>query len=86
MHAAVALQIVNDGNVGVIERGQGLSFRLEAGDAIRIGHKRVGQNLHRDVSSQPRVARTIDLSHPARTNAGNHFIRSKPATWPEQAR
>src|SRR5262245_923013 len=36
------------------------------------------KHLHRDCAIEPRVARTPDLSHAARTDAGDDLIRAKP--------
>ena len=57
---------VNGDDVGMIERGGGARFLLEAPHAISIGSELFGQQLERDLATEPRVFGQIDLAHPAR--------------------
>ena len=52
-------------DVRVIQRREHLRLALEPREPVRIGRERLGQHLDRDVAVQPRVARAIDLAHPA---------------------
>src|SRR5262245_35478924 len=65
----------------MIERCEHLRFALEPGDAIGIGGERIGQDLDRDVASELRVARAIDLAHAARTERGHNLIRPERRPW-----
>ena len=51
------------------------SCSKRAGD--RIGAELVGQDLDRDDASEPRVARLLDLAHPACAKGRDDFIRAK---------
>ena len=41
--SVILLKIVDDGDVGVVQRGEQLRLALETGDAVRFGRKRVGE-------------------------------------------
>ena len=58
------LQTVNRGDVGMIQRGHGAGFLLEALATGRIVSQRLGQNLQGDFAFEPRVLCPIDLAHP----------------------
>ena len=49
------LEPVDDRDVGVVQRGQGLGFALEPREAIRVGGERLGEDLDRDVAIEPGV-------------------------------
>ena len=51
----------------MIQRGENFRFALKAGQAVEVGCERRWQDLDRDVTLQLRIARAIDLAHPART-------------------
>ena len=50
---------------------------LETFDAIGIGGKVMTQYLDRDGAPEPRVAGAIDLTHTARADGSNYFVRSQ---------
>ena len=49
----------------MIERGKDLRFTCEAREAFRIVRETVRQDFQRDVAPELRVARPVDLAHPA---------------------
>ena len=49
-------------------------FALEARQAIGIARERLGRILMRDVAIQLRVARAIDLAHPAFADRRGDFV------------
>ena len=49
----------NLGNVGMIQRRQGLRFAREAHHAVGIGREEVGEDLDRDLAVEPRVRARI---------------------------
>ena len=49
----------------MVERREDLRFALEPREPIGIAGEGVGQDLQRDVAIELRVARAIDLPHPA---------------------
>ena len=69
-------ETVDRGDVRVIERGEDPRLALKAGDAIRVGTRQLGKGLDRDVASEPRIARSIDLAHPAGTNRRDDLVRT----------
>ena len=60
----------------MIQCREELRFTFETGETIRIGRERRRQYLQRDVTTQFRVARPIDLSHPARAEQRQDFVRA----------
>ena len=57
------------------QRGNGSRFALEAGAPIGIIGDVCGQNLHRDVAVQPRIACPKDLAHPAGPKEADDLVR-----------
>ena len=70
----VFLEIVDGGNVGMIERGQNFGLTLEAAYAFGIVAELLGKNLDCDFALQLQVARGVNLSHPALADQGRNFI------------
>src|SRR5262245_34532046 len=78
LHYHVAIADIEDTkNIGVIQRSQNLGFLLKAGAAGRVASEVRGQNLQRNITPQPRVARPVDLAHAARAQRRDDFIRSE---------
>ena len=69
--------VVHRQNIGVIERGGGARFLLEAPQPVRIGRKARGQHLNRHIATEPRIARTIDLVHAAHAERRENFVRTE---------
>ena len=61
-------------DVRMIQRGEELRLALEARDALRIVAEAIRDEFDRDVASKLRVARTIDLAHPAAAERRDDFI------------
>ena len=61
----------------MVQRRGRAGFLLEAVEAIDVGRERRGQHLDRDVASEPRIARAIDLAHAARAEGGHDFVRAE---------
>jgi hypothetical protein len=69
MRAIRFFEAVNGGDVGMIERGQQLSFTLEAGEALRIARETSpGKSLRATSRSSLESPGAIDLAHPALAN------------------
>jgi hypothetical protein len=62
----------------MVQRGGGARFLLESLEAIHISRKCDRQHFDRDVASQPRVARSVDLAHAAAADQTLDDIRAKP--------
>ncbi len=59
---------------GMVERGEGLGLALEAREALGIARHVGGQHLERDVASELRVGRAIDLAHSAGADGGGDAV------------
>ena len=53
--------------------------RAESRDSFRVSRKRLGQDLDRDRAIEPRVARSVDLTHAARADQRDDLIRAETA-------
>ena len=73
---------VDRADVRMIERRQQARFAREPGAALRIGGEVRGQNLDRDVATEPAVARAIDLAHAAGAERRDDRCRSRAARPP----
>ena len=70
------LEAVDRADVRMVERREHPRFALEAREPLGIRREDVRQDLDRDVAPELRVARAIDLAHPARAE------RRKDSVWP----
>src|SRR5688572_31377934 len=61
----------------VIESGRGHSLAPESFTRNRIPRKRCGQNLDRDLATELRIARAIDLAHSASADGGEDFVSAE---------
>src|SRR5262249_34736123 len=67
VNAARVLEAMNGRDVLMIQRRQHLCFALESREAIGIVREDRWKDLDCDVAIQFRIARAIDLAHPADT-------------------
>ena len=67
-------------DVGMVERRRDARLALEPRQAIRIAGDAGRQDLDRDVASEARVARAIDLAHAAGPDGRHDLIRTKART------
>ena len=63
--------------MGVIELRDRAGFAVEALAELRIGGEALGQNLDRDGAIEARVARFVDLAHPAGAKRRDDFVRAE---------
>src|SRR5262245_11643380 len=61
-------------DVRMRQRRDGLRFPLESRASIRIGRDAWRQHFDRDVATESRVARPIDLAHSSRANDAQDFV------------
>ncbi len=59
--AAPFFESMDDGDVGMIERGQRSGFALEPFQALGVLSEHIRQDLDRDLTAEPGVARAIEL-------------------------
>jgi hypothetical protein len=62
-------EAVDRADVRMIERRQDPRFAREAREALGIAREHARQNLDRDVATELRIARAVDLAHPTGTEA-----------------
>ena len=65
---------VNDGDVGMVERGKGLGFTFKAPEPIGVVRERDGQDLECDLAIEFGIARAIDLAHATDTQQRSDVI------------
>ena len=68
------LEAVDVRDVGMIERRQRARLALEPRQPVGVRGERVGEHLDRHVPLQPRVARAIDDTHPARSQRSDDLV------------
>ena len=66
--------VVNSGDIRMIQRGRRAGFTLEALHPIRVPCQVPRENLERDGPIEPRVAREINLTHAAGAKQGHDLI------------
>ena len=69
--------VVHRKDVGMVQRRGCVGLLLESTEAVGVGGKRGGQDLDRNVATQARVTRPIDLAHAARTQWSDDFVRAE---------
>ena len=76
IHPIMVADVMQSANIGVGELGDSTSFVLEAMAKMGILGKMFRQNLDSDFTAQPRITGTIHLSHAARADDGQDFVRA----------
>ena len=66
--------LINGGDVRMIERGGGLCFVLEAPHPVGIGGQIYRQELERDLAAKPRVSSRVDLTHSASAQQRDNLV------------
>ena len=61
----------------MVQRRGRAGFLLESMEAIDVGRECGGQDLDRNVTPEPRIARTIDLAHAAGAERGHDLVRAR---------
>src|SRR5262249_4148967 len=67
-------EIVDRGDVGMIERGQNFGFALESTDAIANSRELVRQDLDRYTSIELRITCAVHLTHSAFAKQSGNFV------------
>jgi hypothetical protein len=73
------VDVVDDGDVGVLDRRRGLGFLDEAPAAFRIVDQFLGQDLEGDVAIETGVSGAIDQTHAAAADLLGDVILGEPA-------
>ena len=70
-----AADVVHRHDRGMVEGRRGPCFLLEPAHAVVVGRERGGQHFDRDVATETRVVRQVDVAHPARAERGPDLVR-----------
>src|SRR5262249_52236162 len=73
--AADGADVVDGEDVRVRQRRDRLRLALEARERVGIGGQLRDEDLDGDVAIEPRIARAVDVAHPARAEVGEDFVR-----------
>ena len=76
--------VVDGGDVRVVQDAGGLRLLLEPSEAIAVLGEGGGKHLHRDVAAEARVLRAVDLSHPAGADLAEDLVRAEPGAGGER--
>src|SRR5205085_1459667 len=68
---------------GMRERGDGLGLALEAGERVGVRGQLRGEDLDRDLPVELRVARPVDLAHPARAERREDLVGTETGAGAE---
>src|SRR4029453_17074408 len=82
--ARVRSDVVDDGDVGVIQDARGPSLLLEALEAIRVAREGGREYLDGDVAAQARIFRPVHLAHSPRADRRDDLVGSEPASRGER--
>ncbi|HLK50913.1 MAG TPA: hypothetical protein VKT49_22380 [Bryobacteraceae bacterium] len=82
--AAFAPYVINTQNVGMRDGCHCFRLALKTGKRLRIPRQPLRQNLDRHFAMQPRIARSVNLTHPARTHQSHNFIGAQSVTRSER--
>ena len=58
----------------MVDRGEDLGLALEAGDPVGVGGEGFENDLDRDLASEARVPRSVDLSHSPRAQRRQDLV------------
>src|SRR5215475_14612032 len=71
------IDVVNNQNVGMIERTGSASFLLKAIQSFGITGENGWQNLNCNIASESRISRAINFAHSTRANWRENFVLPK---------
>ena len=81
--AGLIANVVQRADVRMRQLRDGASFAIESRPKLRVCREVGGQDFDRNRPVETRVSRTIDLSHAARAERADHFIRAETCAWSE---
>src|SRR5262245_28313606 len=79
-------ETVNASDVLMIQGGEHLRFPAKARQPLGITRHAIWQRFHRDVPAETCIPRTVHLSHAARAEQVNDFVRTQLHSWNERHR
>ncbi len=72
--AGLNAEVVHGDDIGMIQRGDGACFTLEAASALHAACIVFAENLDRDVAVQPRIAGAVHLAHASGAERGPDLV------------
>ena len=81
--AARGAHVVDVEDVRVREGRHGARFALEPRACDRVERESLGKDLDGDFAAEPRVARAVDLAHPAGADRRQDFVGSEASSLAE---
>ncbi len=82
--AVLLADVVEGADVGMVEGGGGAGLTLEARAAVGVLGEVRGQDLDGDGAVQARVARAVDLAHPARAKGREDLVGTEARSGRER--
>jgi hypothetical protein len=76
----IGADVVHRQDVRVVQCRRRAGLLLESMEAAEVGRECRGQNFDRNITSEPRIARTVHLAHAARAKGGDNFVRAEART------
>ncbi len=71
--------------LGMVEARERLRLALEPRQAFRVPRHRRRQHFDRDLTTKPRVARSIDFAHPSNPKGGQQLVLPESSPWCQHA-
>jgi hypothetical protein len=75
-HEGALFHTVDVRDMGVVQRCERTRLAFESRELLGAMRKLVGENLHGDVAAEPRVARTVDLTHAALAEKADDLVQA----------
>jgi hypothetical protein len=75
--AVLLADVVEHAEVGMVETGNGSRPALETRSTLGVLREFGRQHLDRDVATEPRVLRAVDLAHAPGADRGHDFVGAK---------
>jgi len=75
-HTVGFLEPVDLRDVRMVQRREHVGFALKSHDPLSVARERFGKDFQRNIALQLRVARPVDLPHPAGADQGKNFVRA----------
>ena len=73
--AALGLdESIDDGDVGMVQRGEDLRFAIEAGEAVGVAGEGSGKNFDSGVAVELGIAGAVDFAHAAGAERREDFV------------
>jgi hypothetical protein len=79
--AVVFVDVMERADVRMRELRDDPRLPIEALAELRVGGERVGQHFDRNGAIETRVARLVDLAHPAGAERPQDLVRSESGAW-----